>query len=376
MDSNRRMATVTRAQLFHERVMLAVVMRLQDTPYVFKGGSALRFAYGLDRHSTDFDFDSPSRFYIKDRIKAGLSDSGVTLRRFIVSKDSPFGQRFKVHYSKSRDSKDLLMIVDLSFRRPTCEDDAVTVKGIRTYRIDDLFDQKLAAAHSRTRARDLYDLAFIAKQYGNQLSHDQIKHAESFSRDYEDLAYTYDQAFQEDKLLKHVTTAEDRALEFRIAIEEQLIQRESRIEQRVPGQTSFAQELALHKMWLDSGGKTGSRADFSDRNLSGQVLIGVNLERAILARVNFSDADFRNANLRESVMHGAILHNADLRGTDVTGADVTHISMRKTLLGRSTKGIGEALTKAIANTRGRQVVTQRNPSVSSRGRERKPTRSR
>lgn len=49
---------LTEAQHLHQRVMYHIVMALQDTPYVLKGGTALMMTRGLDRHSTDLDFDA------------------------------------------------------------------------------------------------------------------------------------------------------------------------------------------------------------------------------------------------------------------------------------------------------------------------------
>lgn len=37
MDTYGRMAALTESQALHERVMLSVVMRMQDAPYAFKG---------------------------------------------------------------------------------------------------------------------------------------------------------------------------------------------------------------------------------------------------------------------------------------------------------------------------------------------------
>ena len=78
--------------------MLAVLGELQATPYVFKGGSALAFVYGLDRHSTDLDFDAQGPVAIRDLVETGLHDAGVELADIIVGKDTDIGQRFKVHY--------------------------------------------------------------------------------------------------------------------------------------------------------------------------------------------------------------------------------------------------------------------------------------
>ena len=44
-------------QALHERLMRAVALRMQTTPYVLKGGKALALVYCLDRHSVDLDFD-------------------------------------------------------------------------------------------------------------------------------------------------------------------------------------------------------------------------------------------------------------------------------------------------------------------------------
>ena len=48
--------------------MRAVLGEMQDTPYVLKGGTALLFTRGLDRHSTDLDFDSSKKLNLEQRI--------------------------------------------------------------------------------------------------------------------------------------------------------------------------------------------------------------------------------------------------------------------------------------------------------------------
>ena len=112
--------------------MRAVLRQLQATPYVFKGGSALAFAYGLDRHSTDLDFDADGPVAIKDLVEAGLHDASVELVDFIVGKDTDIGQRFKVHYTQPAMRTDVLLNIDLSFRETPNEDDVVVIDGIRT----------------------------------------------------------------------------------------------------------------------------------------------------------------------------------------------------------------------------------------------------
>ena len=66
--------------------------------------------------------------------------------------------------------------------------------------------------------------------------------------------------------------------------------------------------LEQHKIWVDSNGKEGERADLSDATLINLDLSGVDLRGAQLRDINLSGADLRNANLR----------GADLRGADFT----------------------------------------------------------
>lgn len=58
-----RSIRLTNRQALHERVMKAVALRMQDTSYVLKGGTALALLYGLDRHSDDLDFDGAKDTY-------------------------------------------------------------------------------------------------------------------------------------------------------------------------------------------------------------------------------------------------------------------------------------------------------------------------
>ena len=118
--------------------------------------------------------------------------------------------------------------------------------------------------------------------------------------------------------------------------------REQRIiEQSVSSGQTLADTLALHKIWIESNGQQGSRADLSDEKFVGAVLRGMNFERAVLRKADFSNADLRNADLSE-----AVFVRADLRGTDFSGADLTDISMRNCNAGPAAKGFAEAYMKA------------------------------
>ena len=333
-----------KSQALHERVMNAVVLRMQNTPCVFKGGTALAFLYGLDRHSTDIDFDATKPVSIKNHVSNGLRDAHVSMAAFIEAKNTATAQRFKVHYIDPDDGEDRLMRVELSCRQEPDPDDIVVVDGIRTYKTTALFDQKMKAAGDRTNARDLYDLGFLAATFGDGLSTEQILRAEQFSRDYEGLGDRFRSSFQEDRLLSSLTTADNRALLFRIAIIEQMHRRgQSVVEQAALRSRSLADVLARHKIWLESDGREGCCADLSDRKFTGAVLCRVDFEKADLQRADFTGADLRNASLRNTNLREAVFDGTDLQGADFSGSDLTGLSLRKSTLGPTTKGLAEAL---------------------------------
>ena len=205
----------------------------------------------------------------------------------------------------------------------------------------------MRAAVGRNRARDLFDLGFIADKYGDALSVEQIRSAETFTRDYEALADDYRQALQADRLLDKVTTADDRALKFRIAIEEQL-HRSGYAGDRT---SSACRPLAgcgcrLTPNLAGFGWPTRGRADLSGANFRGKVLVGLNFRQAILDRADFTEADLRNTDLREASLKSVNLEGANLLGANVTGADMQGVKIKRTMLGGSTKGVGEAVARA------------------------------
>ena len=357
--------------------MRAIALEMQDTPFVLKGGTALALLCGLDRHSVDLDFDcgDAKRIAIRGRVLRGLRGIDVPMSAFRRGRPMWRGRRFHVHYIHRADNTDRLLKVELSSRTVPQASDITIVKGIRTYKIPALFDQKMNAADNRTKARDLYDLGFLADSYGGRLSTGQILRADRFSRDYKRLADRYRPAFQDDALLRGINTADDRALAFRIAIVEQMHHRGQQIiEQSVPSAPSLADTLALHNIWLASDGRQGFRADLSDGKFVGAVLCGINFERADLRRADFSGADLRNANFRNADLSGAVLDSTDLWGTDFSGADLTDISMRNCNAGPAAKGLAGALSKDAKPSRSSRLRYDPLPRRTGPGRECGPSR--
>lgn len=84
----------------------------------------------------------------------------------------------------------------------------------------------------------------------------------------------------------------------------------------------LAEILDQHKLWVETGGESGSKADLSGANLAHADLTGVNLEGAILQRAKLSGADLSMANLRGASLVQTDLRDANLLGTELRGANL------------------------------------------------------
>lgn len=182
--------------------MREIAVSMADTPYVLKGGTALLLTRGLDRHSTDLDFDSSKKLNLEHRIRDAAERAGVEIDRFSIPKDTDTTQRFNLIYREAGSDTPERLTIETSFRNDPDPDHVETVNGIKTYKVERIFDQKLEAAENRTSARDLYDLAHLVENYGDKLSREQIERADAFSRDIDKTASSYRQAFEEDRILR------------------------------------------------------------------------------------------------------------------------------------------------------------------------------
>jgi uncharacterized protein YjbI with pentapeptide repeats len=93
-----------------------------------------------------------------------------------------------------------------------------------------------------------------------------------------------------------------------------------------PSQGGWLLELASildqHRIWVETGGEGGTKADLCGVNLENADLTGVNLQGAFLQRANLRGADLSMANLRHASLVQADLCNANLLGTELRGANL------------------------------------------------------
>src|SRR5258708_20273033 len=125
----------------------------------------------------------------------------------------------------------------------------------------------------------------------------------------------------------------------------------------------LAEILDQHKIWVESGGESGVKADLCGVNLSRSDLTGVNLEGAFIQRANLIGADLSMANLRGASLVQADLRDANLLGTELRGANL----MGATLYGAEGLWVGRLggtnlfdamLPEAVAAVDGAEALAQ------------------
>ena len=107
--------------------------------------------------------------------------------------------------------------------------------------------------------------------------------------------------------------------------------------------------LALHRLWIESHGVSGTFADLSSADLRDADLIGVQLEKAHLGGARLSGAHLGKSHLSGADLARADLSDADLSGADLTGADLTGVSLRgANLRGTIFQPTGDLQTQDVA----------------------------
>ena len=89
-------------------------------------------------------------------------------------------------------------------------------------------------------------------------------------------------------------------------------------------QAELYEILDQNRIWVESGGQSGMRADLSGANLALANLTGANL-----ALANLTGADLALANLTRADLTGADLTVADLTVANLTGADLTRANLTR-----------------------------------------------
>jgi predicted nucleotidyltransferase component of viral defense system len=198
-------------QAQHIEVMTAIChdFRKKGLPMVLKGGTALKFCYGLDRFSEDLDFDCAKSLNLESSIKevfAHLGKSKPHLRdpEISVTKDTETVKRYRVIYAGEINLK-----LETSLRGIPDDDDLIEFNGILTYKIQKLIQQKLRALNGRTAARDLHDVIYLYENFQNDFGGEELDEIATLYNNQSSILDEYNLAYNEDTILSTSHLLED-----------------------------------------------------------------------------------------------------------------------------------------------------------------------
>lgn len=208
---------LTAEERLHCEVMQACLNAIQkDKPLILKGGTALMLGYDLERFSEDLDFDIADTYTGKGTIKLDsvLKNAlpyGVKLQELIVKKDTATVNRYILRYQKDDISSRLK--IEVSYRTPVKSVDIVHKNGNMFLSVGKIADFKMATildnnSDARTRARDLFDTAFIVQNYANEVNPALLNQLKQV--DMNKLISRYEQSFVEDRIMqRHGISADE-----------------------------------------------------------------------------------------------------------------------------------------------------------------------
>ncbi len=154
------------------------------------------FGYGLDRFSEDLDFDSQYKITTGSMISVLKT---LNYQEIKIKKDTDTTKRILVMLD------DVSIKIEVSLRNMHKQSGQKKnmIGNIGIYSLDALANMKLDAFENRTRARDLYDLGYIACRKKDELSvQTQHRFLEKFGEiDFVDLLLSSETTFREDNIL-------------------------------------------------------------------------------------------------------------------------------------------------------------------------------
>lgn len=135
--------------------------------FILKGGTALRFYYGLDRYSEDLDFDSiSSNMDITKQLKRHKDFNSWKIYEKKVTQSSV---RITIDYGAKTDLGIYPLKVDISGRDKIRLHNNLLkyskIDGVNVYDIETLVDLKSLAFCQRDKIRDFYDVGFLLEKY-------------------------------------------------------------------------------------------------------------------------------------------------------------------------------------------------------------------
>lgn len=143
------------------------ILNLVGDNFILKGGTALRFYYGLNRYSEDLDFDSISNNM--NIIKCLKNHKDFKFWKIYEKKVTEFSTRITLDYGAKTELGTYPLKIDVSGR------DKIRLRNnllkyskignVNVYDIETLVDLKALAFCQRDKIRDFYDIGFLLEKY-------------------------------------------------------------------------------------------------------------------------------------------------------------------------------------------------------------------
>ena len=166
----------------HKVLIKTIVKALADKRLVLKGGSALMLAYNLDRYSEDIDYDSNTKINLVPHLNKIMNNQHRMDYKIITKKHTDKANRFDIKYSTER-AEDVTLKIETKNNCHIPTTAFHSKPGFKVYTINRICEGKLHAASERIKARDFYDLGFIARNYKQKLTEQNLNNLKKLAND-------------------------------------------------------------------------------------------------------------------------------------------------------------------------------------------------
>lgn len=197
MDSISTVIQLT--EFFHLSFLEVLGVRLDQTRYVLKGGTNLRFFHASPRYSEDMDFDTVDfeHWKLQEKVDGILTSRplalllrvrGLAIREYTKPKQTTTTQRWKIILRRDADDALIRTKIEFSHRTadPRCRVEAVPKEVVAPYGLrppsvnhylpDATIEQKITALAERgeTQARDVFDLDLLFRRWPEAVKRGQV----------------------------------------------------------------------------------------------------------------------------------------------------------------------------------------------------------
>jgi hypothetical protein len=176
--------------------------------YVLKGGTALMFGRGLNRFSTDLDYDTSKKLAMEGIIKETFHKISTDILDLKRIKDIGVNQKFVIRYRTPTGFQEVVKIETRILPEIDMSKTETTPDGLLIYNTTHQLRQKIFTANARgNRApRDLFDIDFLASKFPEAAlnnAEELIKFGEDITR----LQHIYKDAWKKDDILSQHSIA-------------------------------------------------------------------------------------------------------------------------------------------------------------------------